>query len=233
VDGGYAIAEAAGLVPDLVIGDFDSLRGDVAPGVDTERLPAEKDDTDTMLALKRGFDMGFRDFLIVGGLGGRFDHSLANIQALSYCLDMKGRAVIADGGNIAMMTDDAALRLERREGFYFSLFSWSESCEGLCVDGAKYPLDGYRLTRDDPLGVSNEFLAGPALIRKKAGRLLIVLSRDRAAADRGCYYSHATPFLPISEPGCDYCLPHVASSTLREPKSPPEPDLDKTDAACE
>ena len=177
-DGGYSVALRAGLRPGLVIGDFDSCAGRVADGVDIERFPSEKDDTDTLLGLKRGLAMGFRDFLIIGGVGGRFDHSFANLQAVSYCLDMGGRAVMADGRNIIMMTDDRLFVAERREGFYLSLFSWSESCEGLCVEGAKYPLENFSLGRDNSLGVSNEFMEDSVTIKKKSGRLLIVLSRD-------------------------------------------------------
>ena len=81
-DGGWEIARGMGVRPDLVIGDFDSSAqpGDGA----VERVPVEKDDTDTMLCVKRGLAMGFDDFLIVGGFGGRTDHTLANIQSLHY-----------------------------------------------------------------------------------------------------------------------------------------------------
>jgi thiamine pyrophosphokinase len=177
-DGGYDRALAEHINPDVILGDFDSSRTrEVAPSVRGLEFPAEKDDTDTMLALKYGFDAGFSDFIIVGGMSGRFDHSIANLQTAAYCLDRGGCIRLVDNDNTATMTDAAVFVLQPVNGFYFSLFSWSECCVDVDIENAKYSARKLCLTRSFPLGVSNEFKAGPVTIRKKAGRLLIILSR--------------------------------------------------------
>jgi thiamine pyrophosphokinase len=180
VDGGYEKAAAEGIVPDLLLGDFDSLNMAIDPALreKTLRLPAEKDDTDTLAALKHGLGLGFSDFMVVGGIGGRLDHTLANLQTLSYCLDCGGRIWMADGGNKATLTDGPIFRIQKEDGFYFSLFSWSGRCSGVCIENAKYLLRDATLTQSVPVGVSNEFLDGDALIKIKQGRLLVLLSKD-------------------------------------------------------
>ncbi|MDR1135798.1 MAG: thiamine diphosphokinase [Clostridiales Family XIII bacterium] len=178
-DGGYAKALSAGIIPAAAIGDFDSFSGATTPGVAVYAFPPEKDDTDTGLALKHGLDLGYRDFLLVGGIGGRLDHTLANLQLMSYCLDHGGRVSMEDAFNIAIMTDDACFCLPPRAGYYFSVLSWSLVCEGVCIENAKYPLSNYKLNSSFPIGISNEFLEAPAIIRKTSGRLLILLSADR------------------------------------------------------
>jgi thiamine pyrophosphokinase len=177
-DSGYEKAVAAGVRPDLVIGDFDSLAEAPAPGIPVITASPEKDDTDTGLALKYGLDAGYKDFLIIGGIGGRLDHTLANLQLMSYCLDRGGRPCMRDAWNTAFMTDSSAFTLEPRGGAYFSVLSWSPCCTGLCIENAKYTVEGYTLRNSFPIGVSNEFIGGPAIIRKDSGRLLIIVSFD-------------------------------------------------------
>jgi thiamine pyrophosphokinase len=178
-DGGYDKAAAAHLTPAVIIGDFDSTETptDAAPGVRILKFSSEKDDTDTMLALKYGFDAGFSDFVVVGGMSGRFDHSIANLQTAAYCLDRGGRIRLVDKSDKATMTDDDVFVLQPEEDFYFSLFSWSEYCSGVDIENAKYSVRNAYLTQGFPLGVSNEFIGRPVTIRKKTGRLLIILSR--------------------------------------------------------
>jgi thiamine pyrophosphokinase len=178
-DGGRDLAAAEGVKPAVIIGDFDSIGAPprAAKGTRVIDAPAEKDDTDTLLALKYGLDAGFRDFVVVGGLSGRFDHSFANLQTAAYCLDCGGGIWLADAMNKATLTDADAFTLYPEEGFYFSLFSWTERCDGVDVENAKYGARGLCLTQSFPIGVSNEFAGGPVTIRKQSGRLLIILSR--------------------------------------------------------
>ena len=178
-DGGYDRAAAEHIEPAAILGDFDSINAvpRAAQGTRVLGFPSEKDDTDTLLALKYGLEAGFRDFVVVGGLNGRFDHSFANLQTASHCLDRGGRIWLADATNKATLTDAEVFVLQPEEGFYFSLFSWTESCRGVRIENAKYDIRDIRLTQSFPLGVSNEFKEGPVTIRKESGRLLIVLSR--------------------------------------------------------
>jgi thiamine pyrophosphokinase len=195
-DGGYDLALANGIVPALAIGDMDSVTARDFGSTEKIVLPAEKDDTDTLAAVRYGISKGYADFLIIGGLSGRFDHSFAVIQTLSFLTDMGCKAEVIDGGNHAFMIagsksgigqltlDPEAYRLRRSEAEaslfpfpYFSVYSYSERSEGVSITGAKYPLDFTILTHSYPLGTSNEFIPGEeAVITVVAGRLLIVVS---------------------------------------------------------
>jgi thiamine pyrophosphokinase len=186
-DGGLAKATAEKIVPDIVIGDFDSFSGEIPAGCRALRFPGEKDDTDTMLCLRHGIEKGFREFVVAGGVGGRLDHTIANMQAMSFCIDQGGSIWISDGKNRATMVR-AALTLSRGDcggdksgreiPRYFSLFAYSERCSGVSVEGAKYNLRDAILDHSFPLGLSNEFAGEEVLISVKSGKLLVVLSED-------------------------------------------------------
>ena len=174
-DAGWKIARMAGLEPDLVLGDFDS-----APppeGVPVERFPVEKDDTDTMLCLKRGLAMGYEDFLIVGGFGGRLDHTLANLQALNYAAAMGARAEMSDGRNWATVVRNGTVSVPRRPG-KLSVFALDGVCRGVTIRGAKYEADRIDLANTFPLGAGNDFAAECAEITVEAGALLVAVSAE-------------------------------------------------------
>lgn len=176
-DGGYLCAVEEGIRPDLVIGDFDSFNGRVAAGIETERVPSEKNDTDTMLCLKRGMELGYDQFLILGGIGGRLDHTVANLQTLAYGCDMGCFVLLTDSQNIATVIEKAML-VPKLTGYKLSLFAFDGVCTGVTVTGVKYPLSNATLTPNFPLGVSNEFEADEAVIECKKGKLLLILSKD-------------------------------------------------------
>lgn len=177
-DGGYDHARNAGITPDFLIGDFDSLKGRIQSGIEVINFPAEKDDTDTGLCLQTAIDMGCRDLLIIGGIGGRFDHAVANIQLMAGLCDKVDRIAIKDRQNYCTILKDGSLTLPRKEGQHVSLFSLSETSEGVTISGAKYPLSDYTLTRTFPLGVSNEYADEEVHIEVRNGTLLIVLSEE-------------------------------------------------------
>lgn len=186
-DGGYAHAAGSGIVPHLVIGDFDSLDRtlQIPAQVEVLSVGAEKDDTDTMLCVKHGMEKGFDDFVIIGGLGGRLDHTFANLQTMSYAVDHQVAIRIIDGKNQAIMIGPGIgrengpqeVRLPKAEGCKLSLFSFSDQCR-VTIQGVKYPLQDYLLTSSFPLGTSNEFAAEEAVITNGFGKLLIILSKD-------------------------------------------------------
>ncbi len=171
--------------PDLIVGDFDSYpdpRKGVSPlsGELPEviALPREKDDTDTAFAVKEGLRRGFEEFVLVGAIGERFDHSLGNVQLL-YMLDRLGKKAVLldDYSEIEVVSDMATVSDEYP---YFSLLCISEKAEGVTITGAKYGLDDAGLDCDFPLGVSNEPLPGKtAEITVKKGRLLLVRVIDK------------------------------------------------------
>ena len=176
-DGGVVIAEAGGIVPDVVLGDLDST-----DSIDNKynfiRFPKEKDDTDTMLCLKYGIEKGYRDFVIIGGIGGRLDHTIANIQTLAYAKTRGIKAKICSCDAVCqMISDGETAEIERKEGFYVSIFSYSQECEGVSISGTKYVLENGRIDSSFPLGVSNEFASEKACISVEKGNLLIILAR--------------------------------------------------------
>lgn len=180
-DGGYAHAKNAGIVPDLMMGDFDSLSEALPQDIEIRTFPAEKDDTDTGLCVKTAISMGYDEILIAGGLGGRFDHSVANIQTLASAAESASSVSIIDGHNFATVLTGAPgkeISVKKRPGCYLSLFSLSDVCLGVCISGVRYPLSDHTLTNKFPLGVSNEFRDDAAVISVSRGTLLIVLSSE-------------------------------------------------------
>lgn len=185
-DGGYRHTLLAGIRPHLLIGDFDSLdEGALELHEDFEgsggkivRLPAEKDDTDTLYCLKYGIKLGYEEFYVLGGLGGRLDHTLANLQSMSYAVDLEKQIWFLDGKNKTTLRNPGETTIPREDGFKLSLFSFGDFCEGVSIEGVKYPLSECRLSNSFPLGVSNEFVEDFAVISHTSGKLLIVLSKD-------------------------------------------------------
>lgn len=154
-DGGLRSAEGLGVTPDCVLGDFDSLG--YVPDCADEVFPSQKDDTDTMLAVKHGLAKGFREFVIVGGLGGRLDHTLANIAALDYMRNHGARGLLADESTAVRLfgQGDAVRPLMGGSGAYFSVFPFGCEYAVVSMSGVEYPTMRQRLDASFPLGVSN------------------------------------------------------------------------------
>ena len=186
-DSGFEVCISAGLRPDVVIGDFDSLSPDQSLkieelGIEKIAYPSEKDDTDMMLCAKHGLSLGFERFLIVGGIGGDFSHTIANLQALSFLYDSGCSAMIVTETNIIRMTDGEKLPegivFEGRPGGRFSVFSYTEFCSGVYIQNAKYELTDAVLTHSRPLGAGNEFInTEPVKVSVLSGRLLVIIDR--------------------------------------------------------
>ena len=178
-DYGLHHAHRAGVVPDLLVGDFDSFHDVPDENVPTLRVKAEKDDTDTGLAVQQGLSMGLRDFYILGALGGRLDHQLANLHTAASIALQGGRCVLESADTVVYTVYNDTLTIPRREGWALSVFAWGGDARGVDLADVKYPLDNWTMTPDYPLGVSNEFAAASATVRVREGLLLVVLS-DRS-----------------------------------------------------
>ena len=171
-DGGYLHCREAGLVPDLLLGDFDSL--DALPGdTDVERFPVDKDDTDSMLAMKLGLEKGFTTFHLYGGTGGRMDHTLANLQGLAYLARQGARGYLYDAAYVFTALWNSSLDLPAREEGIFSVFALGETARGVSILGGRYPLEGGELSPFFPLGVSNHFEGRPVRVSVEKGCLLV------------------------------------------------------------
>lgn len=174
-DAGYNHAKAANAVPDIIIGDFDSCALDLPAEIKTIRVNAEKDDTDTMLAVKYGLQHGFTDFLLLGALGGRLDHQLANISAAAYIAESGGRCQIYDKTCELHAFRNGELVIRNKKGAIASVFAYTDHAYGVSLDGMKYILKDAALKNTFPLGVSNEITADVAKVAVASGILLVVL----------------------------------------------------------
>lgn len=171
-DGGDRHLRRLGLRAQLVVGDFDSL-GEVPEREGVIRHPVMKNDTDTLLAVKLGLERGFRRFAIYGGVGGRTDHTLANLQTLAF--------LAARGCTGFLMGDNETLTVLRSSSLSFlpaaagtiSVFAYGGTARGVTLRGLLYPLEDGVLTPDFPLGVSNAFTGAAASVSVTEGALLL------------------------------------------------------------
>lgn len=171
-DGGYRHCLAAGLTPSLLLGDFDSLHT-LPADIETHTFPVEKDDTDTMLAIKTGLDAGYRVFHLYGGTGGRMDHTLANLQALAFLAKNGAKGYLYDKlFTFTALLNDSITLPARTDGI-FSVFCLGQDAAGVSIDGGQYPLQGAVLSAAFPLGVSNHFIGKPVTISVTDGCLLV------------------------------------------------------------
>ena len=175
-DSGLHLAERLNRKPDLVLGDFDSL-GAVPEHLQHMTVPVEKDDTDTLLAVRVALEKGYRDIRIYGAFGGRLDHTLANLATLEFLRQQGAEGFLAGVRDSArMLLGGETLHLKKRPDWSLSLFAWSECCTDVCERGVYYPLEHGSLTRSFPLGVSNHITAETAEISCGTGTLLVMQS---------------------------------------------------------
>lgn len=176
-DGGYRHAETAGLTPDLIIGDFDSAEFPIGKEKIVISVPVEKDDTDTMLCVKKALELGYKDLVILGGIGGRLDHTFANIQTLAYAAGRGARACLRDAYNEVHLLLPGSYILPKYDG-KLSLFAYSEEVLGLSIHGVHYPLENASIDQFFPIGTSNEIIEDFAEVSFTDGILLMILSKE-------------------------------------------------------
>ena len=175
-DGGLRHTRKLGLTPDVIIGDFDSL-GFVPEGANV--FPVEKDDTDAMLAVRRGFSQGCREFLLYGGLDGpRLDHTVANFQTLQFVADRGGIGYLVGNTTIACVLKNGSLKFAPGKTGTVSVFCSGADARGVTLEGLYYPLENGTLTPGFPLGASNHFTGAEATITVREGSLLILWERS-------------------------------------------------------
>jgi len=174
-DGGLRHTEKLNITPHGILGDFDSL-GYTPEGAQV--FPVEKDDTDAMLAARKGLELGYRDFLFYGALDGpRLDHTIANFQTLQFLTDRGAGGFLVGRDYIVTVIKNGTLTFpESCEGI-LSLFCLGPDAEGVTIEGLHYPLENGRLTSGFPLGVSNHFTGQQARIRVEKGSLLALWDR--------------------------------------------------------
>ena len=173
-DAGYRACREADIIPDLLLGDFDSM-DQPADFANIIRSPVEKDDTDTMLAIKTALARDCREIYLYGGTGGaRLDHTLANLQSLLYLRRRGAQGWMYDRDFLWTVIENESLTVERTvEWGLLSVFCLGADASGIEETGVQYPLKDAELTAAFPLGVSNHILEPRARITVRQGALAV------------------------------------------------------------
>ena len=181
-DGGLRHLEKMNITPNGILGDFDSL-GFVPEGAQV--FPVEKDDTDAMLAVRKGLELGYREFILYGSLDGpRLDHTVANFQTLQYLADHGATGYLVGLRYIVTVIKNETIRFSKYAEGIFSAFCLGPDARGVTETGLQYTLDDAVLTSGFPLGVSNHFIGECAEVSVKDGSLLTMWDRSNGFPER-------------------------------------------------
>lgn len=180
-DHGYDYALRLQITPDLIMGDFDSCNTDIGAvnGIPVETFPVAKDDTDTMLAIKKAISLGYNNIILACALGARFDHTMANIQSMAYAALHECECELYGNSEYFCTMVRGSKTFSAAENSSFSLFSLTDSCKGVSISGAEYDCENITLTNTFPLGVSNKWKADSITVSLTEGILLVVESLYR------------------------------------------------------
>lgn len=173
-DAGYSHKNLLGREPNLVVGDFDSF-GSVPNCENKITAPCEKDETDMMLAVMEGMKRGYSNFVVFGALGGeRPDHSVANIQLLSYICSKNCKGSLIHNGKVFTAFKNGEITFPKEHKGYISVFSLCDESRGVTIKYLKYEVKNYTLRSDYPIAVSNEFIGKESRISVSDGTLLVI-----------------------------------------------------------
>ncbi len=185
VDGGLSYCSILNVEPDLILGDFDSVSEQEKLAVEQLKqtvpekicqLPVCKDDTDMLAAIKKGLELGYTDFRIYAATGGRFDHTLANIQCLLYLKNHGAVGYLVDGMGMVLVLQNESVHFRKELEGTMSLFALTGEAKGVNIRGMKYPLENAVITNDFPIGISNEFIGEAAEVSVEDGELVCMIS---------------------------------------------------------
>lgn len=186
VDRGLEFLYENHVMPTHIVGDFDSVSPHIIEYYETEtkipirRFRPEKDASDTEIALRLALDLGVNTLWILGATGTRLDHVMANIQILSIAHARGVKAYLMDVHNrISLEECEVRITKSERFGDYFSIFPFGGVVEELSIEGAKYPLSGYRLSPDSSMCVSNEWKDEEVKITFPQGKILLMETREK------------------------------------------------------
>ena len=176
-DGGLLTLQKAGIQPQTVIGDFDSL-GTIPGHEQVVVLPTVKDVTDTWAAIEWAKERGFREFHLYGCTGGRVEHTLANIQTAAALAEAGMHCLIYDKEQIITVICNETISFPSEKTGFLSVFSYTDICGDVTLEGLKYELEHAELTNRFPLGVSNEFVGKEAFVTVRQGIAVVVYGRN-------------------------------------------------------
>lgn len=173
-DSGFDITKECGFTPDLLIGDFDSIKA-IPDNVDKITLPVEKDVTDTVAAFNEGVECGFNRFMLFGGTGGRFEHTFANISLMANASCDGYQFEIIDERHIFRSITNSSIKIERKNNQQISIFAFGDRAFGVTLKGFHYPLCDFTLNPfNGALGTSNDIVDDYGEISVKDGTLIII-----------------------------------------------------------
>lgn len=173
-DSGYDYAVKADITPDLLIGDFDSIKA-IPDNVKMITLPVEKDVTDTVAAFNEGVKQGFTSFVLFGGTGGRFEHTFANISLMASASKQNISFEIIDDNHVFRAITNSTVKIRRRENQQVSVFAYGDKAIGVTEKGFHYSLQNYTLDPfDGALGTSNDIIEDFGAISVEDGTLIII-----------------------------------------------------------
>ena len=187
-DRGLVFLAEHDIVPDLIVGDFDSAPEETRrrflashPGIEVREYNWEKDYTDLEIAAAAAADRGAREIVILGATGTRLDHMIGGIQTLALLLDRGCRGIIVDPCNRVTLHDEPfAIRKDSRWGKYVSLFAWGGPVTGITLKGFHFPMENGTLTNSGTLAISNQIEESEGQVFFESGRLLVIESQDGA-----------------------------------------------------
>ena len=173
-DSGYSFAKKAGLTPNLIIGDFDSLKEELPQNTEVVKLNTHKDDTDTEHCVMECIRRGYKDFLLLGSIGGRTDHTFANIATLAFLSEYNYNGIARNNGEEIRILKEGSYEMNNKKGLIFSVFP--SGCESVNVTykGAEYMLNNKTLTYNVSRGISNVFVDDEAEITINRGRAILL-----------------------------------------------------------
>ncbi len=172
-DSGYDKAVKADIKPDLILGDFDSVKNNLPEDCEIIRASTHKDDTDTMLAVKTALMRGYADITLAAATGGRSDHFLANIATLLYIQEHGANGRITGDETDAFILSNSTADIIPDKSRYLSIFAVTDTAT-VSIKNAEYPLSKYKLSRSYPIGVSNEFCDIPCRVEAEQGIILVM-----------------------------------------------------------
>ncbi|MBQ3394434.1 MAG: thiamine diphosphokinase [Oscillospiraceae bacterium] len=176
-DSGWQKAREMGIVPDMIVGDFDSSPDPSDRYDNVEVLPTVKDDTDTHHIARHIIEKGFTDVLLLGAVGGnRIEHTLSNISTMLFLAEHGISATARTGKSTLIVIKNGKICLKDADRRFLSVFPLGDRSEGVTITGAKYEVEDAVLTNDFPIGVSNEFIGNDVTIEVEKGSLLIVIT---------------------------------------------------------
>lgn len=173
-DSGYSFAKKAGLTPNLIIGDFDSLKEELPQNTEVVKLNTHKDDTDTEHCVMECIRRGYKDLLLLGSIGGRTDHTFANIATLAFLSEYNYNGIARNNGEEIRILKEGSYEMNNKKGLIFSVFPYGCESVNVTYKGAEYMLNNKTLTYNVSRGISNVFVDDEAEITINRGRAILL-----------------------------------------------------------